>query len=421
MIDLVKIRITAGKGGNGCVSFRREKFVHKGGPDGGDGGGGGNVVIKGDVSTNTLIQLRYKSTINARAGQHGGGKQKKGARGKDETIRVPIGTVIWRINDNGRKELIGDVLDTKGITVAKGGTGGKGNKRYATPTNRTPRIAETGGTGEKARLELELKTLADVGLIGMPNAGKSTLISTCSAASPKIANYPFTTLNPVLGTVEHRYKSFLAVEIPGLIKGAHKGAGLGLDFLRHAERTRVIWHLVDGSEPNIEERIGQVNSELEGFGAGLYAKPQVLVITKIDIEEKRKEIEKAKAVLEGAGKEVHLVSSKTGEGVGDLIEKTMATLVTIYDKEQREGPITTKETNKRIIEPEAGVIKQEWGFWVKDPRAERLFGRANQKDYRVRLQLWGQLRKMGIIKTLERMGVKAGDLIAIGDTIMEWE
>jgi len=422
MIDLVKIRITAGKGGNGCVSFRREKFIHKGGPDGGDGGNGGDVVIRGDSDRNTLLHLRYTSTIIARSGKHGGGNQKKGAKGKDETITVPLGTVIWRINDNNTKEFIGEILDVYGITVAKGGIGGKGNKRYATPTSRAPRIAERGGGGEKANLELELKTLADVGIIGMPNAGKSTLISTCSAASPKIANYPFTTIDPVLGTVEHQYKRFLAVEIPGLIKGAHKGAGLGLSFLRHAERTRVIWHLVDGSEPNIEERIEQVNTELEGFGAGLYLKPQVFVITKIDLDENRQDMEKAKAALEERGKEVHMVSSKTGEGIGDLIEKTMGVITTIDKKTPSEEPEqVSKETNKKITQPEAKVIKQEWGFWVRDPKAERLFGGANLKDYRVRLQLWGELKKMGIIKTLERMGVEAGDIIAIGEATMEWE
>jgi GTP-binding protein len=421
MIDVVKIRVTGGKGGNGCVSFRREKFITKGGPDGGNGGNGGNVVLEGDASINTLIHLRYKSTTIAKSGEHGGSKEKQGARGKDETIKVPIGTLIWLISKNGTRELIGDVLDSKRIIITKGGSGGKGNKKFASSTSQAPRISEAGADGEKATLELELKILADVGLIGMPNAGKSTLISTCSAASPKIANYPFTTLDPVLGTVERKYKSFLAVEIPGLIKGAHKGAGLGLSFLRHAERTRVIWHLVDGSEPNIEERFEQVNNELKGFGMSVYDKPQVLVITKIDIEKKGQELTKLKREFESSGVQVKLVSSKTGEGVEDLIETTMGAIDAINKKQSRECKNTTIITNKRILEPPAQVLKQADGYLINDPRAKRLFLGADLKDYRVRLQLWGQLKKMGIIKTLEKMGVESGDTIQVGDTTMEWD
>ena len=421
MIDLVKIRVTGGKGGNGSVSFRREKFVTKGGPDGGDGGHGGNVVLQGDASTNTLLHLRFKSTTIAHSGEHGGGNQKQGARGKDEIIKVPIGTVIWLISKDNTRELIGDVLDSKMIIVANGGSGGKGNKKFANSTNQAPRISEAGEDGGKTTLELELKILADVGLIGMPNAGKSTLISRCSAASPKIANYPFTTLYPVLGTVERKYKSFLAVEIPGLVKGAHKGAGLGLSFLRHAERTRVIWHLVDGSEPNIEGRFEQVNNELKGFGTRIYNKPQVLVITKIDIEEKRQKLTKLKRKFESSGVQVKLVSSKTGEGVEDLIETTMGVIDAINKKQSGECKNTTIITNKGILGPPAQVLKQADGYLINDPRAKRLFAGANLKDYRVRLQLWGELKKMGIIKALEKMGAESGDTIQIGDTTMEWD
>ena len=241
MIDIVKLRIIAGRGGNGCISFRRERFLPKGGPNGGDGGNGGSVHICGDDSLNTLLHLSYKSVLKAVSGRHGGGNNKRGANGEDLVVRVPLGTTIWKMEAASERVFVGDVLDETPIQICKGGSGGKGNSRFTTSVNQEPLLAEAGEEGEGTNLLLELKLLADVGIIGMPNAGKSTLLSVCSRAKPKVADYAFTTIDPVLGMVEDRRNTFLLVEIPGLLEGAHQGKGLGHEFLRHAERTRLFW------------------------------------------------------------------------------------------------------------------------------------------------------------------------------------
>jgi GTP-binding protein len=281
-IDSAKIHVKAGDGGNGVVSFRREKYVPKGGPDGGDGGNGGSVYIVADRNLTTLLDFRYAPHYKAERGAHGQGSRKSGLSGNDIIIKVPCGTLI---KDAETGEVLGDLTEHGAkLLVAKGGKGGRGNQHFATPTNRAPRHAEPGEPGEERTLELELKLLADVGLVGFPNAGKSTLISVLSAAKPKIADYPFTTLEPNLGIVRYQdYKSFVMADIPGIIEGASEGKGLGLKFLKHIERTKVLAILLPANSPDLKREYNILMNELKKFSPVLAEKPKVVVISKMDI------------------------------------------------------------------------------------------------------------------------------------------
>lgn len=281
-IDYAKIHVKAGDGGNGCVSFRREKFVPRGGPDGGDGGNGGDVVVRADQNVSTLLDLRLRQHYKAGRGEHGQGKKKHGRRGERREIRVPLGTVV---RDAETGEVLADLTTgSQQEMVAQGGRGGRGNAQFATPTHRAPRYAEKGRSGEERRLILELKLIADVGLIGFPNAGKSTLISSVSAAHPKIADYPFTTLEPVLGIVRFGdFDSFVMADIPGLIEGAHRGKGLGDRFLRHVERTKVLLFLIDSTSEHPAEDLTILREELRQFNPGLVHKPWLVALTKADL------------------------------------------------------------------------------------------------------------------------------------------
>jgi len=318
-IDEAKIYVKAGDGGNGCISFRREKYIPKGGPDGGDGGRGGDVYFHAVENLDTLMDFTGRHHWRAQNGQPGSGKNKHGADGKDLIIPVPPGTIIY---DTDTELLLKD-LDKVGmkVRVCRAGRGGKGNKAFATSTNQAPRYAEPGKKGQERNLRLELKLIADVGLVGMPNAGKSTLISRCSAARPKIADYPFTTLEPVLGIVElSDYRRFVMADIPGIIEGAHKGTGLGLEFLRHIERTRTIVHIldimpVDGSEPVDNYKV--IRRELEKYSKALAKKPEIIVANKIDLNPDGEVIKKLKKKLR---KKIYPISAVTGTGVKDLCE-----------------------------------------------------------------------------------------------------
>ncbi|MFW5930932.1 MAG: GTPase ObgE [Desulfosalsimonas sp.] len=319
-IDEVSISVAAGHGGRGCVSFRREKYVPRGGPDGGDGGKGGDVLVCTSRRLRTLHRFRYKRDFKAADGGHGQGKQKTGKSGRDLVIEVPPGTVI---SDALTGELIND-CKTPGetIVVARGGQGGRGNRRFATSTNRAPRHAQPGQPGETRSLKLDLKLLADIGIVGFPNAGKSTLITRITSARPKIADYPFTTINPVLGVVEPRYgEPFVVADIPGLIEGARNGAGLGTRFLRHVERTGILLHMVDASAIDPENPLAgyeAVNRELGGFSHELLDKPQLIAINKMDLPEAA---EKAKRFARAAGGQpVYEISAATGKGVERLVD-----------------------------------------------------------------------------------------------------
>jgi GTP-binding protein len=322
-VDEVKIHVRAGDGGSGCVSFRREKYVPKGGPDGGDGGKGGDVVIKATRVKQTLLDFHFQRHFKATRGGHGRGKQQTGKSGEPFILEVPVGTEVRDV-DTG--ELLGDLTQEDDfVVVAKGGQGGKGNMHFATSTRRAPRIAQPGKTGEERTIKLELKLLADVGLIGLPNAGKSTLISRISSARPKIADYPFTTLSPNLGVVPLDLgESMVVADIPGLIEGAHRGAGLGIKFLRHIERTILLIHLVDVSSCEQDVQIAidnyhKVNDELGHFSSELLGKPQIVCLNKIDLLVKRESLEQLREAFQRLDTPVHAISALTGEGIQGLL------------------------------------------------------------------------------------------------------
>jgi GTPase len=320
-IDQAKITIVAGNGGNGVVSFRREKFVPKGGPDGGDGGKGGDVIIRADSNLHTLLDFRYKKIFKAKNGKHGEGAKKSGKSGAEVVVRVPCGTVIVETHAN---EILIDLVENgQTFVAAKGGKGGRGNQHFATPTKRTPRFAKEGIPGETKEIRLELKLIADVGLVGLPNAGKSTLLSRLSAATPKIANYPFTTLSPNLGIVKYKaHQSFVMADIPGLIEGAHLGKGLGLKFLRHIERTKVLAFLVESVSENIEEDYQTLRNELNLYNPQLLNRPAVLVVTKDDLL-----TEKNPEKIKGLNLPVCTISSVTGNGLEELKEQLWALII----------------------------------------------------------------------------------------------
>ncbi|HEV8538870.1 MAG TPA: GTPase ObgE, partial [Bacteroidota bacterium] len=317
-IDQATISVKAGKGGNGIVSFRREKFIPKGGPDGGNGGKGGSIILRADRQLTTLMDFRYKRAYVAGDGNHGMGSNKTGRSADDQIIRVPAGTVV---KDAETGDPCADLVEEGDeIVIVRGGKGGKGNSEFATPTDRAPRRATKGEAGEEKIILLELKLLADVGLVGFPNAGKSTLISRISAAKPKIADYPFTTLIPNLGIVRYgEYKSFVVADMPGLIEGAHLGKGLGIQFLRHIERTRVIVFLIECTDEDPKARHKILSNELQSFNEDILKKPQIVAITKMDLadENLKKGVKKLKF---GRGVPAMPISSATGEGLKELID-----------------------------------------------------------------------------------------------------
>ncbi len=320
-VDEAKIYVKSGRGGKGCVSFRREKFVPRGGPNGGDGGDAGDVILIARENMTSLLDHHYKQHYRAQNGEHGRGKDQHGKNAPDLLVPVPIGTVV---KDFFTRETLGDITqDDQTLVVARGGRGGQGNARFATSTNQAPRHAEPGEENEERTLLLELKLLADVGIIGFPNAGKSTLISRISAARPKIADYPFTTLIPNLGVVSYgEGKTLVVADIPGLIKGAHEGAGLGIKFLRHIERTRILIHLLDLSpftERDPIEDYQAMNEELEAYSPELRKKPQIITPNKIDITEAREKLKEIKNYFKKLGIKVFPISSVTGEGIKELI------------------------------------------------------------------------------------------------------
>jgi len=327
-IDRVKIRVQGGHGGNGVTAFRREKFVPRGGPSGGDGGRGGDVWILADSSLNTLLHLRYNPEHIAERGRHGEGSNCSGREGEDRIVRVPVGTQIF---DSTSGELLQDLAaDGARWLAAKGGRGGFGNSHFATSTNRAPRYHQSGGEGEELELQLELKLLADVGLVGFPNAGKSTLISTISAAKPKIADYPFTTLEPHLGVVDlGDFRTFVVADIPGLIEGAHEGAGLGDRFLRHIERTKLLLHLVDVSSVSGREPVSDyltVNHELRAYNPELANRPQIVVATKIDALDEPARLESLRSQAAAEGLPFYEISSVTNKGTQELVAAIAAKL-----------------------------------------------------------------------------------------------
>jgi len=344
-VDEVTIHVQAGSGGNGCLSFRRERYVPKGGPDGGDGGNGGDVILQADVQLSTLLDLTYPKTFRAAKGTHGKGKDQTGRKGKDLIIRVPAGTLV---RDEETGELLQDLLfDGQEFIVARGGRGGRGNARFATPIQQAPRRAERGEKGQERHLRLELKLLADVGIIGFPNAGKSTLLAAISSARPRIADYPFTTLVPNLGMVEHGdSQRFAVADIPGIIQGASRGAGLGLTFLRHIERTRLLIHLIDISvecppeSPNHPVQGFKIlNEELKAYDSALAAKSQIVALNKIDLPGVVSRVPDYMKQFEEMAYASYPISGKTGEGVEALMKAVSEALGTLCPVPLEEGKV----------------------------------------------------------------------------------
>ena len=441
MIDTVRINIRAGDGGNGCVSFLREKYRPRGGPNGGDGGNGGSTYLVGDSSINTLLHLKFNSTMYGDRGGHGKGKGQRGGNGEDTYVKVPLGTVIWRMHRDGQKDFLTDITDEIPRLVAQGGTGGWGNAHYVTPTNQEPLLSQKGERGDYVVLFLELKLLADVGLLARPNAGKSTLISRCSAAKPRIAEYPFTTVEPVLGVVSTRGQDFVMMEVPGLLEGAHEGVGLGDQFLRHAERARLYVHVLDGLSEDPVADFHMINRELQEFNPVLAHKPQIIAVNKMDVTEVRERRAELSEALRQAAAESHVlpngadtpvffISAVSGEGLDPMLGRVIEMLeilsveeAEIEAAELEEGPVAVAPTGPDRRRPAAEAItfyKERGVYIVKSEQLERLSALADTRDYRVLLQLWREMNRLGIARRLQEAGIEPGDTIRIGRSEMEW-
>lgn len=418
MIDRVEIYIKAGDGGNGAVSFRHEKYVPFGGPDGGDGGRGGSVVLRADRRTGTLRRYhRGAGRFAAEGGGNGAGQKRHGKNGQDLILSVPPGTLVYREDDE--RELLADLaVEGQEVMVARGGRGGHGNTRFATPTNQAPRFAENGDAGEEVCLTLELKLLADVGIIGQPSVGKSTLLAASSAARPKIAGYPFTTTEPVLGVVETGQRSFVLAEIPGLIEGAHEGRGLGLDFLRHAERTRVLIHLLDGGSADPVADMQQVNRELAEFSPKLAQKPQIVAVNKIDITEVRGRLPQLEKALSDIEEPLFFISAAAGENVSLLMAKAGEMLEGADPPQMEEALKIFRPPPRR---ERVSVSRKGDAFVVSSPRAEQMVARMDLHNPEARAYLRGRFARMGITAALEREGVQPGDVVWFGKIAMVWE
>ncbi|MDD2268870.1 MAG: GTPase ObgE [Eubacteriales bacterium] len=414
-LDKVNILIKAGNGGNGCVSFRREKYIAAGGPDGGDGGRGGDIIFEIDEGLNTLLPFKHRRKYIAENGDDGKKRKFHGKNGDDLVIKVPLGTII---RDAETDEIIKDMSTAERFVALKGGKGGWGNKKFATPTRQAPRFAKSGITGTELNVTLELKMIADVGLVGFPNVGKSTLLAYVSSARPKIANYHFTTLSPNLGVVEVYENSFVMADIPGLIEGASEGAGLGHDFLRHIDRCRLIVHVVDisaseGRDP--VEDISKINAELEGYSAELATRPQIIAANKSDLGYNEESLKK----LSEFG-EVYLISGATGQGIDDL-------LVAIAEKLKTLPPITVYESEKLLEQEEVATDRStdidlvDGVYYVTGEWLEKVVGSVNFGD-RESLQYFQRvLRKSGVIALLEEYGIVDGDTVDIYGMQFDYE
>ena len=425
VIDYVKISVKAGDGGDGAVSFRREKYIAAGGPDGGDGGKGGDVYFKVDSNTSTLLDFKYKKKFKAEDGKRGEGSRKIGKSGQNLYISVPKGTIIKDVDKN---VIVADLSeDGQEFLIAKGGKGGRGNAQFATPTRQVPNFAEQGKKGAEKNLELELKMLADVGLVGFPNVGKSTLISIVSSAKPKIANYHFTTLDPSLGVVRPKTgEPFVMADIPGIIEGASDGVGLGIRFLKHVERTRLLLHVLDaaGTEGrNPVDDFNKINKELKSYSKILADKEQIVVANKMDVANDKKIIEEIEDMCKKNNLKLFKISAATREGIDDLIEYIAQKLKDI----PKEDIVEVDE----MYGVEDEIVDQEWNIEVqtrKDGKyyivygapIERLMSKVNIFDVESRQYMQKILNQIGVMDKLREMGIKPGDFIEIEEYQLEY-
>ena len=424
MIDLAKISLKAGNGGNGAIAWRREKYEPTGGPAGGDGGDGGSIIIKATRNLSTLDDFKFKKIFKAENGEAGGKSKKFGKKGEDLIIKVPVGTILREETSN---KIIKDFkVDGEEFLIAKGGRGGRGNVHFKNSVRQAPRFAENGKKGQEINLILELKILADVGLVGLPNVGKSTLISVISKAKPKIANYHFTTLNPNLGVVNiDKERSFIVADIPGLIEGANKGEGLGHDFLRHIERCRVLIHLVDIS--GIEGRdpikdFDLINKELELYNKELANKPMIVALNKTDLDfndNASKFIETFKNNYK-----IYKISAATTDGIKELLDGAYDLLSKSEDKQfdllEEVDENFLEEFYNKEIEFDLNFAKENEVFVVSGRRIDNLLEKINMEDYDSRMFFEKKLREMEVFDKLKEMGIKEGDSVAIGDIVFEY-
>lgn len=437
--DQTTVTFVAGNGGNGCVSFRREKFIAKGGPDGGDGGNGGNIVLIADDNINTLADFRTQKRYKADDGEQGRGKNQHGKTGEDLVLKVPVGTMIY---DLGNKKLFEDLkVSGQSYTVVHGGKGGKGNARFASSTLQAPKFAEVGEPGEERELNLELKLIADVGIIGLPSAGKSTLISVISNARPKIAAYPFTTLIPNLGLVDvgkvtgKRIKdSFLTADIPGLIEGAHLGKGLGDEFLKHVTRTKILIHVIDVNDKDIVKSYETINTELKNYNKILAKKPQIIALNKADtVDDEMMTMLTRELKKKSKKTPIFGISAATGKGVKDLILETYKVLkaLRLEQKEENEIRIDSYEIHRPHLKMsgkrfEVILVKKGRGvgkriFNVKGRNIEKMVQMTNLSNEQAVQRLYSYMSKTGITKELIAKGAKEGDEIMIVDKLLSFK
>ena len=415
-IDTAKIHAKGGKGGNGCISFRREKFVPRGGPNGGDGGGGGSVILEAAEGMSTLIDLRHNPLQVAEDGKHGMGKEMHGADAPDRIVRVPCGTIV---RDGEGGEILADLTVPKQrVVAARGGIGGKGNTHFKSSIFQTPRVAEKGEPGEERTIELEVKLIADVGLVGYPNAGKSTLLGRVSSAKPKVAPYPFTTLAPNLGVVrldaEH---NFVMADIPGLIEGAHEGAGLGHDFLRHIERTKMLVHVIDAAAIDGRDPIEdyeKLNAELEGHDERLIRLPQIIALNKMDVPDAQTNLPRIRRYFEK--RPLFAISAVTGEGVGGLIRATYQRLQKLNERrEGHEFPLEPLELSFAKPRGRFELTKRGDRFIVVGDEPRRAVLMTDMENDQAIILLHRKLKKMGLINALNKAGIKEGDAVRIDE------
>lgn len=419
-VDVAKIFLKAGDGGNGSVSFRREKYVPLGGPDGGDGGDGGNIVFVVDSGMRTLLDFKYKKKHVASRGDNGGGSNMYGKAGEDLIIKVPAGTVVKDAESN---KIIADLTEIgQKAVIAKGGRGGRGNSKFATPTRQAPEFAEPGMPGEERWVLLELKLIADIGLIGFPNVGKSTILSMVTGAKPKIANYHFTTITPNLGVVDiPGIKSFVLADIPGLIEGAHEGVGLGVEFLRHVERTRLLIHVIDVSGMEGRDPIddfNKINEELKLYNEKLSKKPQIVAANKTDITGAEENFEKLKAEMDKRNIKIFKISAATNKGLRELMLYAGSILDTLQDAEEEEIEEWYVPKEKRFTYT---IRKDEHGVYIIEGSfVDRLLLSANIYDTQSLRYFQKVIEKRGIIKELRDMGIQDGDLVRMNDFEFEF-
>ena len=424
-IDKAKINIKSGKGGNGAVSFRREANVPQGGPDGGNGGKGGDVVIVADRNLRTLMDFKYRTKYEAERGEDGRGRQQFGKDGEDLIIKVPVGTVVKDVESNA---VMADLIkDGQSVIAAKGGRGGKGNVLFKNSVRQAPNFAEAGGFARERQVELELKLIADVGLVGYPNVGKSTFLSVSTSANPKIANYHFTTLTPNLGVVGMYGGSFVMADIPGLIEGASEGQGLGLDFLKHIERTRIIIHVVDisGSEGRDPiEDFDKINNELESYSAKLAKKPQIVCANKTDMlysDEDWQRYEEFKAYVEGKGYTCYPCSAPIHEGVQDVLNAAYNMLQNLEDEPEEETAFfVDKNPEDEEDYREIYIEETSEGFHVWGKQLEKIFNSTNFNDAGSLRYLYRYIEDNGAIDRMLEMGLDEGDIITVIDYDFEY-